>query len=299
MRADAVLLDRMPATTRALCECALVATLLFLPGLAVGAAPRSWAWRAAAGAFVVWAGAAAALTRGRPRAALVAVLGVAGVVWAAWSRTPGVPPRLAGAELAALIVRSLALLAVVAALLAADGQSARHLGLERARLGTELAYGAPGLLGAFVVHVAVTLPVAAIMFASGLAKSEVSQRMGSLQGLLAGASLWQLVPALVVLAGFEEVVFRGFLLPRARQLTGRWWLAVVAVQLLFGLGHLYEGMFAVSQTMMLGVYFSAVFLWRVHLGAPIAAHAAFNTIMFSLVLVLQRSGLLEKLPQLR
>jgi membrane protease YdiL (CAAX protease family) len=101
---------------------------------------------------------------------------------------------------------------------------------------------------------------------------------------------------LVVLAALEEIVFRGFLLPRARLLTGRWWLAVGLVQILFGLGHVYEGWLAVLQTTMLGIYFSVVFLWRVHLGAVIVAHTAFNAIMFALVLFVQRSGLLEKLP---
>ena len=51
--------------------------------------------------------------------------------------------------------------------------------------------------------------------------------------------------------------------------------------------------------MMLGVYFSVVFLWRLHLGSVIAAHAAFNAIMFALVLFIQRSGVLEKLPSLK
>jgi uncharacterized protein len=300
MRADPVLLDRLPSPRRVLGECALVVTLVFLPALAVSAGtPRLGRWPAAGLAFAAWAAAAAGFTRRRPGAALAAVLGVAAVVWTTVARDPGVLPRLSGADLASLLLRSLAVMAVVAALLAADGQSARHIGLEPSRLGRELAWGGPVLAGAFVVHVAVTLPVAAVMFATGMAQGEAAQRLGSLQGLLAGASLWQLVPALLVLAAFEEVVFRGFLLPRARRLTGRWWLAVAAVQLLFGLGHLYEGVFAVTQTMLLGVYFSAAFLWRTHLGAPIAAHAAFNTIMFTLVLVLQRSGLLERLPQLK
>ncbi len=160
-------------------------------------------------------------------------------------------------------------------------------------------WGAPALAGAFAAHLLVTLPVAVLMQLAGTAGGEAAQRLGAMQGLLRGVQLWQLLPALVLLAAFEEVVFRGFLLPRLRRLTGRWWLAVLLAQILFGLGHLYEGTFAVTQTMMLGVYFSVVFLWRGHLGAPIAAHAAFNSIMFGLVIFLQRSGLLDRLPQLR
>jgi CAAX protease family protein len=139
----------------------------------------------------------------------------------------------------------------------------------------------------------------------GGAGEQASERIGALQGL-AQVQAWQLLPALVVLAALEEVVFRGFLLPRARVLTGSprterltgagWWVAIALVQLLFGLGHVYEGTLAAVQTMMLGVYFSVVFLWRVHLGAVIVAHTFFNAIMFALVLFLQRSGVLEQLP---
>ena len=208
-------------------------------------------------------------------------------------------PQLGGSDLPWLILRSLAALAIVAALLAADGQSARNIGLDPARLPRELLYGVPVLGGAFAVHLAVAVPVAASLSILGRAQGEMAQRVGALQGLATEVHMWQLVPALVVLAALEEVVFRGFLLPRVRRLVGHWLLAVAVVQLLFGLGHLYEGAFAVVQTMMLGVYFSVVFLWRVHLGAVISAHTAFNAIMFALVLLLQRSGLLEKLQALR
>jgi membrane protease YdiL (CAAX protease family) len=207
-------------------------------------------------------------------------------------------PRLTGSDLPWLVLRSLAALALVGALLMADGQSARNIGLDVARFPRELLWGAPALAGAFATHLAVAIPIGVVIQLRGGFNEQALERMGALQGLAAVRAV-QLLPALVVLAALEEVVFRGFLLPRARCLTGRWWLALGLVQLLFGMGHVYEGPLAVVQTMMLGVYFSVVFLWRVHLGAVIVAHAAFNAIMFALVLFIQRSGLLEKLPALK
>jgi membrane protease YdiL (CAAX protease family)/membrane protein implicated in regulation of membrane protease activity len=207
-------------------------------------------------------------------------------------------PRLTGSDLPWLVLRSLAALALVGALLIADGQSERNIGLDLRRFPREILWGAPALAGAFATHLAVTIPIGLAMQLLGGLSEQTSDRMGALQGLAEVRAL-HLLPALVVLATLEEIVFRGFLLPRARSLTGRWWLAVGLVQLLFGLGHIYEGPLAVVQTTMLGVYFSVVFLWRVHLGAVIAAHTAFNAIMFALVLFIQRSGLLEKLPALK
>ena len=204
-------------------------------------------------------------------------------------------PRLTGSDLPWLVLRSLAALALVGALLMADGQSEHSIGLDLPRFPRELLWGVPALAGAFATHLAVAIPIGVLTQLTGGFNEQASERIGALRGL-AEVQAWQLLPALVVLAALEEVVFRGFLLPRTRTLTGRWWLAVGVVQLLFGLGHVYEGTLAVVQTMMLGVYFSVVFLWRVHLGAVIAAHTAFNAIMFALVLFIQRSGLVEKLP---
>jgi len=197
------------------------------------------------------------------------------------------------------VLRSAGLLLLVAALLAADGQQARHIGLDARRMLPELAWSGPALAGAYADNIAVSLPIGVILSLLHRTGSEMTQRVGALKGVLGGAHFGSLIPTLVVLALLEEVVFRGFLLPRARVLTGRWWVAVLLVQLLFGLGHVYEGTLAVFQTMMLGVYFSAFFLWRRHLAAVIVAHAAFNTLMLATLWFLQRSGVLERLPQLR
>jgi uncharacterized protein len=284
------LLDRMPSRLRAAAECALVVALLFVPSLArravVGDRPGLLVWGALALACV-WA---LALTWPRPRAALAALLGVAAALGAASQASPGTSGLLGW-----LLVRSVGVLAVIAAFVDADGQSARHIGLERARLPRELLWGGPVLAATLVVHTAVTVPIALALSGTAFLKAETTQRLGALTGLMAEVPLWRFALSMVVLAAFEEVVFRGFLLPRLRHLTGRWWLAVLAAQGLFGIGHLYEGALAVIQTAVLGVCFSAAFLWRAHLGSAIAAHAAFNTLVFTLVAFLQRSGLLEKL----
>jgi membrane protease YdiL (CAAX protease family) len=385
MLAPDVLLDRMPSRGRVLSECALVLTLLLVPGLARNAAPEAWSWYVLGGAGVLWGGWALALTARRGLAALVAVAGTAIAIWTAGVEVPKLPPRLGvqladregsaevtsvtsatpadgrlragdrilavadqlldpkvpsadlrarladekrtppgptrltiarggskqevtvplgriprGPQLSAsllgwLVARSVAVLVIIAAVLYVDGQSARHIGLEPSRLGRELLYGAPVLMGTLVVHISLSVPIGLLLSKTAFLSRETSQRVAALQGLVADVKLWQFALAMIVLAGFEEIVFRGFLLPRSRHLVGRWWLAVLVVQVLFGLGHLYEGALAVLQTTVLGVCFSLAFLWRGHLGSAIAAHAAFNTLVFTLLVALQRSGLLERL----
>lgn len=206
--------------------------------------------------------------------------------------------QLTATDLPWLILRSVGLLALVAALLAADGQEARHIGLEPRRIGPELLWSGPALLGAYAANIAVSVPIALVLALLHRSGAQATERLGVLKGVMGDLGFGTLIPTLIVLALLEEVVFRGFLLPRARVLTGRWWVAIAAVQLLFGLGHVYEGAIAVFQTMMLGVYFSAAFLWRRHLAAVIVAHAGFNTITLAVLWFLQRSGALDHLPPL-
>ncbi len=214
---------------------------------------------------------------------------------------PEAPPKgVDRGVLAWSLLKDLALLGVVAALLWVNRQAPASIGLGRAGWARELALGVPVMIATLVVHVTVTVPIAVAvsLFGKSFATSEASQRVDALQGLTVDTPVWQFALAMVVVATFEEVVFRGFLLPRVRQLTGRWWLAVLLVTAAFGLGHLYEGTLAVAQTMVLGVCFSVAFLWRGHLGSVIVAHGLFNTAMFSLMVGLQRSGLLDKLKEL-
>jgi len=97
--------------------------------------------------------------------------------------------------------------------------------------------------------------------------------------------------------GFEEIAFRGFLIPRLRVLLGHWPAAVLASAALFGLGHVYQGTLAIFQTAALGAFFGFVFILRFRLPSIMLAHAAFNTVNYALMLWLQQSGLLDKLAR--
>lgn len=85
------------------------------------------------------------------------------------------------------------------------------------------------------------------------------------------------VLALLLVVGFyEEVLARGLLLTRSRQLFGGYWLPVVFSTVLFALGHFYQGPFGVVQTGLIGFVLAAFTVRWGTLWPAIFAHSAIN-----------------------
>ena len=100
---------------------------------------------------------------------------------------------------------------------------------------------------------AVAIPIGLAMQLRDRLQDQALERMGVIEGL-AGAPAVQLLPALVVLAALEEVVFRGFLLPRMRGVFGRrdW----VANGVLFTVYHLHVP-WVIPTTLVEGIFLEA------------------------------------------
>ena len=195
-----------------------------------------------------------------------------------------------------LCLRALGMSLLVALLLWRNGQGLAQVGLGREGLGKELLLGLPAIPATYAVHIAASLPLAAIAAIFKLAGKETLARKEVATALVdMGLSVPVFAAAMVLVTGFEELAFRGFLVPRLRVVLDNWYAAVLVSAALFGLGHVYEGTLAVFQTAALGAWFGFVFLYRTRLPSVMVAHAAFNTLNFALMLWLQRSGLLEKL----
>jgi membrane protease YdiL (CAAX protease family) len=195
-----------------------------------------------------------------------------------------------------LCLRALGAILLVALLLWRDGQGPAQLGLVREGLGRELLLGIPVTVGTYAAHIAASIPLAALAALLKLAGKETLARKEVATALTEmGLGVPAFAAAMVLVTGFEEIAFRGFLVPRLRAVLGNWYAAVLLSAALFGVGHFYEGTLAVFQTALLGVWFGLVFLYRFRLPSVMVAHAAFNTLNFALMLWLQRSGLLEKL----
>ncbi|MGQ0430701.1 MAG: CPBP family intramembrane glutamic endopeptidase [Gammaproteobacteria bacterium] len=92
-----------------------------------------------------------------------------------------------------------------------------------------------------------------------------------------------------VLAAFgEEMIWRGYALPRVAQFCGTgaraWVIALIVVNLAFGLAHLYQGPSGVIQAIVAGVLLGVLYVATGrNLVAPILAHGIGNSIDFTVM----------------
>jgi membrane protease YdiL (CAAX protease family) len=105
------------------------------------------------------------------------------------------------------------------------------------------------------------------------------------QGLLPRGLLESLVWIPVALsAGFcEELAFRGYLQKQFQAITGNAGWAVLFQAIVFGIGHLYEGVGQVVRIALFGVLFGLLALWRKSLRPGMITHAwsdIFGVIIF-------------------
>ena len=299
MRAADVLLEKAPSRRRALSEAAFVFFTVCLPTGGTGAA--RWVLATMGVALLAW-GLALLRPWKAPRAgAWVGVLGLVVALVAtgagAWEASGAEPPKGLSLSMSALCVRAIGMCLLVAGLLWRDGQGPAQVGLVRAGWPRDLLFSVPVLTGTYAAHLAAAVPLGVLAVALKLTDQELLARKEVASALLGtGLGVPAFAALMVVVTGFEELVFRGFLVPRLRVLLPHWPAAVLAAAALFAVGHFYEGTIAVFQTFVLGAWFGFMLLYRGRLLPLVVAHAAFNTVSFALMLLLSESGILDKLP---
>ncbi len=80
---------------------------------------------------------------------------------------------------------------------------------------------------------------------------------------------------------YEELVFRGFLMPRLRRATGSWAIAVLLSTLVFSSLHLFDQVpAALILVTVMSLILSLVTIWRRSIVPAVVAHALFNFGMF-------------------
>jgi membrane protease YdiL (CAAX protease family) len=82
----------------------------------------------------------------------------------------------------------------------------------------------------------------------------------------------------LIVALAEEIIFRGYLLTRLKEITENTWLSVFLSTLLFTLGHVYEGTAGMMAVGYIGLVFSLLFLWKKSLAIVIVLHFLTNFI---------------------
>jgi hypothetical protein len=95
--------------------------------------------------------------------------------------------------------------------------------------------------------------------------------------------LFAITPLMWIIAGFgEEVLHRGFVLIKVAHILGRempaWIPAVLIQSLIFGIGHIYQGLGGVLLTTISGIIFGTLYLLaKRNIWPGIIVHAASNT----------------------
>jgi CAAX protease family protein len=179
----------------------------------------------------------------------------------------------------ATILHDLGLTALAMYFVWTSGQPLSAMGVTRRHAGREIALGAALYVPMLLVLVCVQI----VLRALGVESISIPNAM-----LPRSTGDIVLATVLVAVVAFaEEVVFRGYLLLRLRELIGNTTAAVACTTLVFASGHLYEGASGVVGVSVLGLVYAVIYLWRRSLVAPIVMHFLqdfFGLIVFPLLL---------------
>lgn len=130
---------------------------------------------------------------------------------------------------------------------------------------------------------AVLIPLGAVLFLlPGQARGVLS---GGYRWGLRSASELPLALAMSLLAGYrEEIFFRSYLITRMEQLGSPVVVSVAVTSVLFGLGHIYEGLAGLIVTTVLGAYLAIVYIKVRNLHVVALAHGLYNFTVFCITL---------------
>jgi membrane protease YdiL (CAAX protease family) len=208
-----------------------------------------------------------------PASVLLIVSSWAFSTWAQLLRSegPGTLPGSAAALAVSVSVKTAIVVAIVWAFLRANDEHIRDLGITGPSLKTALVWG-PLLAAGVFVFVNVVL-------GSALKALGTPSRPQALPGLFRDpreAPLWVYVA--VVGGGFTEELVRAFVLTRFDRALGRAGLAAALVvdTVVFGLGHLYQGVTGAIQAGTTGLLFALIFLRRRRAADAMVVHALFD-----------------------
>lgn len=132
------------------------------------------------------------------------------------------------------------------------------------------------VLASFAVNVVLTLVIVAS--SPGTLEEHLAGLESVALGLTTDAPLVATIALLLLVGFYEEIVARGLLLTRLREMLGGFWLPAVVSSLLFALGHFYQGFYGVVQTALLGFVLAVFTLRWGTLWPAIFAHAAVNIV---------------------
>jgi membrane protease YdiL (CAAX protease family) len=190
---------------------------------------------------------------------------IAAVIVAVFSGTPSLP--------ATVLIQALLSLAGVGAVLHWRSRSWTEIGMRRLR-GQDFGRALVVVFAGFAVNAALVLTIYA--FQPEVLRSHLTDLQSIAGSLTEGIPLAAVLALLLLVGIYEEIVARGLLLTRSRQLFGGTAVPILFSSVLFGLGHFYQGIYGVVQTALFGAVLAALTLRWGTLWPAIFAHAAVN-----------------------
>jgi uncharacterized protein len=141
-----------------------------------------------------------------------------------------------------------------------------------------------GLLAlALMMAVAYALSIAVEWLVPGAMEAH-AEGLRHLADVIVGDLPFMAVVAGMMFVGFyEEVLVRGLLLERCRQVFGGIWVPVLVSSAIFGAAHFDQGWTGMGQTALIGVVLARLTLYWGTLWPAILAHAALNTLTLTVV----------------
>jgi membrane protease YdiL (CAAX protease family) len=168
-------------------------------------------------------------------------------------------------------------MALVALRVRRDRDPWRSLGLVRRPFGPTFA---EAIAGAFVAYVGAAIAVAITIVVTRVSPTAAAEAKREALAIFSRASLAVLLPTVLVVGIYEEILFRGFFLGRLRTALGdgREGHAIGISAALFGFAHLYQGPLGVVQTAVAGLVLGALAVRSGSIVACIGAHVVIDVV---------------------
>jgi len=178
----------------------------------------------------------------------------------------------------AISVRAVIVVGLAMVILRHRGQGHRALGLEGSRL---LGHFGVGVLSVVVAYGLITLWLTLLWVTMPGLLEEMNENANRLMDLLPRMSPLGFLLFAVLVGLYEELLFRGFFMPRLRRATGSWVLAVVLSTVPFAMLHLLDQEpIALGPVAILSLVFSVVTIMRQSIVPAIVGHTLFDLSQF-------------------
>jgi membrane protease YdiL (CAAX protease family) len=196
--------------------------------------------------------------------------------------SPGRSSYLPSFELSAgsIVMRSVMVAAPLLYILHLNGDGLASVGIRRPRPVVDIPLG----IGVYIADLFVYMALAWVVFwmaSVGFIPSSwlFEQSFADMPNATGAWPLALLVMA-VCNAFAEELVMRGYLIPRLERLWGNTFYAILATSLLFAAYHIYQGAYGVVSAVAFGLLMGLIFVWTRRLWPCFVAHFLSDTFPF-------------------